>query len=184
MKEFSMITTHPSVAEIDATINFLSVLEMAKDAAKLKGALASLKDAQTALAQQEKESTEAAKRAEAAQKRSETAANKVASEQAKLEREREALAKSTQDIEDSYAAMKAQRNDFDRWMAEERDKLSRQQALVTSEQVMLERAKDQLAQREAELSKEREAVQIELAAASEKRIELEAKLAGLKAMVA
>ena len=59
-----MMNTNPSVAEIDATMNLLSVLELAKDASKLKTALQEIKDAQDALAAMKKDADAAIAKAD------------------------------------------------------------------------------------------------------------------------
>jgi chromosome segregation ATPase len=178
-----MITTNPSVAEIDATINFLSVLEMAKDSAKLKAALNELKAEQDDLADAQKKHDNAARKANDAAKKAEDAAAKALAAQAKADDDIAKVAKGLADLENERVAMREERNQFDRWMAAERDALSKRQAEVESKAVLNTRAEEEMAKRASAVGAAEAKLANAIAAADAKREEYEAKLASLKEMI-
>lgn len=179
-----MITTHPSVAEVDATLSLLSVLELAKDASKLKTALLTLKAEQDDLADAQKKHDNAVRRAQEATKRAEEAIGKSLAEKAAASEELARVAAGFADLEAAREAMKAERDAFDRWMAGERDALSRRVAEVDSKAVQNEREGERLTRLEATLQGERQKLQSAMDAVAAKGDELDAKLNSLKAMVA
>jgi chromosome segregation ATPase len=178
-----MINTNPSVAEIDATINLLSVLEMAKDASKLKDALQALKFEKAEIEQAKQARDKAAHDAAQAAKAADEAASKAASAQAKVNQDMSSVAKGFADLEAARVAMKDERDKFDRWMAAEREALSRKVAEVESKAVMQARAEEDMAKREAAYKDAKSMLTAAIAAADARRNEYESKLASLKQMV-
>ncbi len=178
-----MIDTTPSVAEIDATMNLLSVLELAKDATKLKGALQEVKAAQDAASAERKAADAAIAQAKKQAAELERQAGLVEQDRAKVKEEYAKAFKASEEIELSRNAMRDDRNKFDRWMADEREQLAASQAKVESDRVAnARRAEDFKAVEDAANLRVKEA-DAAIKAADAKRAEFEAKLAGLKAMV-
>jgi chromosome segregation ATPase len=178
-----MINTHPSVAEIDATINLLSVLEMAKDATKLKDTLHSLKLRQDEIEQAKQAHDKAAYDAQQEAKKAEAVLAQVAVSQEKANRDLSNVAKGFADLEAARESMREERNKFDRWMAGEREALARRQSEVDSKAVTTSRLAEDIARREDALKATEERLAAAIAAADARRKEFDDKLASLKQMI-
>ena len=179
-----MSNINPTVAEIDATMNLLSVLELAKDATKLKGVLQQVKDAQDAAADERK-----AADASISQAKSQTAAlarqeGLLEQEKAKVKEESAKVFKAAEEIELDRTAMRGERNQFDRWMAEQRESLAAEKARVESDRVANARRAEDLKAIEDAAGRRVQEADAAIKAADAKRAEFEAKLANLKSMVA
>ncbi len=179
-----MISTTPTApSEVGQALQWLSVLEMAKDATTLKQALLPLQEAQQAAAKERQAADKAI--AEAKQ-----AMSDVASEMAKLEQERARmkedqvrLFKNSEDIEYSRAEMVRERTKFDHWMARERELLSAASARVQSDAAAVAKRAQECDQRESQADAELARARGLQAAADATRLDYEQKLAGLRAMV-
>jgi len=178
-----MLNTNPTAADIDATMNLLSVLEMANDATRLKAALQEIKDAQDAVASDRAKAEAAVAEAEGKSQELQTLASKLDAERLRLKEEEKRIFKNNEDVEASRVAMVDERNNFDAWMAAQREALAADKAKVESDAVANQRAvEDFQATVNESKSRLREADAV-IKSAEAKRQEYEAKLAGLKAMV-
>lgn len=173
----------PSVAEIDATINVLSILELAKDASKLKDALGTIKAEKDAAAAERKAAQLAKEDIAAAQAALEDQQVQIDRDRAKLKQDQAASLKTSEELEQASVAMREERNRFDRWMAEEREALANLRARVESDAVANKRRAEDLMALEAKAATRERDADAAIAAADAKRAEFEAKLANLKAMV-
>jgi hypothetical protein len=178
-----MMNTTPSVAEIDATMNLLSVLELAKDATKLKSALQDIKSAQDAAAAERKAADAAIATMRAQEADLQVQAGLVEQSKAKVKEESARAFKASEEIELARAGMVDERNTFDRWMAAQREALAADQARVESDRVAVARRAEDLQTIEDAAARKVDEAQAAEKAADAKRAEYEAKLAGLKAMV-
>ncbi len=178
-----MINNTPSVAEIEATMNLLSVLEMAKDAAKLKAALQDIKAAQDAASAERKDADEAIGKLQVEKAELQTQAGLVEQSKAKAKEDAARAFKASEDIEMIRAAMLEERNSFDRWMAVQREALAADQARVESDRVATARRAEDLQAIEDACARRVTEADAAIKAADAKRAEFEAKLANLKAMV-
>ena len=178
-----MMNTTPSVAEIDATMNLLSVLEMAKDATKLKSALQDIKAAQDAAMAERKAADAAIATAKAQEAALQVQAGLVEQSKAKVKEEAARAFKASEDIELIRAAVLEERNNFDRWMAAQREALAADQARVESDRVVNARRAEDLKAIEDAADRRVKEADSAIKAADAKRAEYEAKLASLKAMV-
>lgn len=178
-----MINTTPSVAEIDATMNLLSVLELAKDAGKLKSALQEVKAAQDAASAERAAADKAIAQAKADAIALATQQGQLDQQAAKLKEESAKVFKGSEEVELSREAMREERNRFDRWMAEQREALAGDQARVESDRVANARRAEDLKSIEDAAANRSKAADAAIQAADAKRGEFETKLASLKAMV-
>ncbi len=178
-----MMNTTPSVAEIDATMNLLSVLELAKDATKLKGALQEVKAAQDAASAERKaaDASIAQMRQQAAELERQAAL--IGQDRTKVKEESTRIFKASEEIELSRDAMRDERNRFDRWMADQREALAADQAKAESDRVANARRAEDLKAIEDAADRRAKEADAAIKAADAKRAEFEAKLANLKAMV-
>jgi chromosome segregation ATPase len=178
-----MIDTTPSVAEIDATMNLLSVLELAKDATKLKGALQEVKAAQDAASAERKAADASIAQAKQQAAELERQAGLVEQDRAKVKEESTRVFKAAEEVDLTREAMRDDRNKFDRWMADQREGLAASQAKVESDRVANARRAEDLKAIEDSADRRVKEADAAIKAADAKRAEFEAKLAGLKAMV-
>ena len=178
-----MINTTPSAAEIDVAMNLLSVLELAKDATKLKGALQEVKAAQDAASAERKAADQAVTQAKQQAAALEKQAGLVEQDRTKVREESARIFKASEEIELSRDAMREERNRFDRWMAEQREALSADQAKVESDRVANARRAEDLKAVEDTADRHMKEADAAIQAADAKRAEFEAKLSNLKAMV-
>jgi hypothetical protein len=178
-----MMNTTPSVAEIDATMNLLSVLELAKDATKLKGALQEVKAAQDAAAAERNAADASIAQAKQQAAELERQASLVEQNRAKVKEESSRAFKASEEIELSREAMRDERNRFDRWMADQREALAADQARVESDRVANARRAEDLKAIEDAADRRVKEADSAIKTADAKRAEFEAKLASLKAMV-
>ena len=79
--------------------------------------------------------------------------------------------------------MRDERNQFDRWMAEQREALNSDKARVESDRVANSRRAEDLQTLEDAANKRVQDAENEIAATKAKRAEYEAKMENLKAMV-
>ena len=178
-----MNTINPSVAEIDAAINVLSVLEMAKDATKLKETLQQFKAAEKSAAAERKASEKAAAALDAKAEEIERQRALLELDQLKLKDDVARMLKSSAEVSDMRDAMREERNRFDSWMAEQREALAADKARVESDAVAnMRRLEDLNAAEKAASDRVRDA-EAAIQSAEAKREEYEAKIASLKAMV-
>lgn len=178
-----MINTTPSVSEIDATMNLLSVLELAKDATKLKGALKEIKAAQDAASAERKAADDYIAQAKQQAADLDRQAGVVEQSRAKVKEESARAFKAAEEVELSREAMRDERNRFDRWMADERERLTARQAKVESDHVANARRAEDLKIIEDAADRRAKEADAAIKAADAKRAEYETKLASLKAMV-
>ncbi len=178
-----MMNTTPSVAEIEATMNLLSVLELAKDATKLKGALQEIKSAQDAASAERKAADEAIAQSKKQAADLEKQAGLVEQDRAKCKEESARVFKSAEEVELSREAMRDDRNKFDRWMAEQREALAADQAKVEADRVANARRAEDLKAIEDAAARRVSEADAAIRAADAKRAEFETKLANLKSMV-
>lgn len=178
-----MISTKPTVAEIDAAMNLLSILEMAKDASALKATLAGIKDQQAALAEQRELAAKDLETLAGGQLFLEEQQARLDADREKLRQENDKHIRNTADLAADRAAMKEERNRFDAWMAKEREEFDRLKARVSSDAAANNTRAAQLEARNAELDKREADLASARAAADAKRVEYEQKLESLKAMV-
>jgi chromosome segregation ATPase len=172
-----------SPSELESAVSLLSILEMAKDATKLKEALKKIKDAQAAAA-------EKAREAQAAQEESDRKIAALADRVAEVaERERKASAEAlrvksnAEFVEAEAAAIKAERARFDAWMAAEREALAALQAKVQSDAFSNERRASELADLEEAARQRMKDADVAIRTADARAQEYEAKVASLRAMV-
>jgi len=178
-----MNTINPTVAEIDAAVNVLAILEMAKDAGKLKATLQEVKDAQDAAASERAAADKAAADLRGLQAEIERENALIAQERAKLKQETAQILKNNEQTELMRAAMRDERERFDRWMAAEREVLDAAKAKVDSDAVANARRAEDLQAIEAAAATRVADAEAAIKAADAKRAEFDAKLANLKAMV-
>jgi chromosome segregation ATPase len=178
-----MMNTNPTAADIDAAINLLSILELAKDATQLKDALKDIKKAQDAAAAERKKADKslADLKAKFAELDEQTAV--IEQERAKLAIETARTLQASKDVDDMRVAMREQRIDFDRWMAQQREKLAADEARVASDSVANARRAEDLKTLEDEAARRADRADAAKAAADAKREEFEAKLENLKQMI-
>lgn len=179
-----MISTTPTVAEIDATINLLSILELAKDASKLKEALGGIKSAHDAvkadMAALDKLKAEVIK----TQANVSVLQGRLDADREKLRVENQAHIRNCEALEQDRAAIKSEREKFDAWMAGEREKLAADLAKVASDRAAIEnRAKELDAVRDNVAKQAMDAMRAQ-EAADAVRAEYETRMTALKAMVA
>lgn len=171
-------------AQIDTALNVVSILEMVKDATKLKEALAKIKEAQDAgVAQQKKLDKTLADIAKGQKALAEQEAA-LAAEREKLRSDAAALAKNTELLQADAAAMREERNKFDSWMAVEREKLAAETAKVASDADQNVRRAEELKKEAAGIEKMRAKLDKAQEAVDAVRAEYEQKMVALKAMVA
>lgn len=178
-----MMNTTPTVAEIDATMNLLSVLELAKDATKLKDALKDIKKAQDAAAAERKKADKSLGDLKAKFAELDEQAAVIEQERAKIAEETARTLQASKDVEDLRIAMREQRIDFDRWMAQQREVLAAEQARAASDNVANARRAEDLKALEQDAARRAEQADAAKAAAEAKRGEYEAKLENLKQMI-
>jgi len=178
-----MINTTPSAAEIDATMNLLSVLELAKDATRLKGALQEVKAAQDAASAERKAADDAIAQAKQQAAEIERQAGLIEQDRAKVKEETAKAFKASEEIALSREAMRADRNNFDRWMADQREVLAANMAKIESDRVANARRAEDLKAIEDAADRRMKEADAAIKAADAKRAEYEAKLSNLKAMV-
>lgn len=178
-----MMNTIPSAAEIDATMNLLSVLELAKDATKLKEALQEVKSAQDAASAERKGADEAIAQAKQQAAELDRQAGLVEQDRAKVKEESAKAFKASEEIELSREAMRDDRNKFDRWMADQREVLAANLAKIESDRVANARRAEDLKAIEDAADRRVKEADAAIKAADAKRAEYEAKLSNLKAMV-
>jgi predicted nucleic acid-binding Zn-ribbon protein len=178
-----MNTINPSVAEIDATINFLSILELAKDASKLKEALSTIKAEKDAAAAERKAAQLAKEDVAAGQAALEDMQAQLERDRAKLKQDQAASFKTSEELDAASVAMREERDRFDRWMAGEREALANLRARVDSDAAANKRRAEDLMALEAKAAVRERDADAAIAAADAKRAEYEAKIASLKAMV-
>lgn len=178
-----MMNTTPSVAEIDATMNLLSVLELAKDATKLKSTLQEIKSAQDAASDERKAADEAIAQAKQQAAELERQAGLVEQDRAKVKEESTRAFKAAEEVELTREAMRDDRNKFDRWMADQREALAASLAKVESDRVANARRAEDLKAIEDAADRRVKEADAAIAAADARRAEYEAKIASLKAMV-
>lgn len=178
-----MNSINPTTAEINSAVNLLSVLELAKDATKLKEVLKKIKEEQDAAAASFAAATEEASRAKQAMAELAAAQSQVDFDRAKLRDGMATLFKNNEDLELARADMRRERESFDNWMAAQREALAADKAKVDS--VAFENARKAeeaaLAMKDANVRMQH-AEQLAAEAAAKLR-EYETKLAQLKAMV-
>lgn len=178
-----MISTSPTVAEIDAATKLLSILEMAKDASKLKESLAKIKEAQDAAAAERVAAEQAAASMLAGQRSLEQQQAKNASDMEKL-REANALhIRNTEDLANERAAMKDERNRFDTWMAEQREELDRMKSAVAAQASQVNAQAARIEQQANDLAKREAGVEVLESAAKAKIAEYDQKIDNLKQMI-
>jgi hypothetical protein len=178
-----MMNTTPSVAEIDATMSLLSVLELAKDAAKLKKALQEIKAAQDAASAERNAADEAIAQTNRQAAELQVEFGLLEQGRVKVKEETARALKASEDIELSREAMRDDRNKFDRWMADQREALVAEQAKVESTRVANARRAEDLKAIEDAADRRVKEADAAIKAADAKRAEYEAKLSNLKAMV-
>ena len=178
-----MISTTPSVAEMNAAINVLTILEMAKDAKSMKEAMASLKAEQDKLDEARAANTKELEVIAGAQQFLEEERARVDAEKAKLVEANRIHIRNNEDLAADRALMKAERERFDNWMAEQREELDRVKARVSSDASANSKRTAELDAKAEEMAKrERELAGLE-AAAKAKIAEYQQKLDALKQMV-
>lgn len=178
-----MNTINPTVAEIDAAVNVLAILEMAKDAGKLKAALQEVKDAQAAAATERAEADKALASLKAVEASLERDRALLEQERAKLKEESARVFKASGDVELDRAAMREERNNFDRWMAGEREAIAAARAKADSDAVANQRRAEEIASVEESAAARVRDAEAAIRAADAKRAEYEAKIDSLKKMV-
>lgn len=178
-----MITTTPAVAEVNATMNLLSVLELAKDATAMKAALSALKSEQDKMAETHNSILAAQEKQNALIAQAEKAQDTAAAMQAKAEAENAKVMQNIAEVEADRAAMRDQRATFDTWMAAQREALDAQKAAVASQAAALNKFNDEMNDRQKSLANAWLAVEKAKADAEATRSEYEAKLASLKQLV-
>lgn len=178
-----MISTNPSVADIDATMNLLSVLELAKDAAALKKAVSQIKQAQDDAAAERKAADAEIAKAKANAAEVSVQQGLIEQEKARMKEELARMFKTSEELESARVAMRDERNRFDSWMAQQREALAAAQAKVDSDAAAnVRRAEDLKAIERAAAARE-QAASDALRSADAKRTEYEQKMAALKQMV-
>ena len=173
----------PLAAEIDAAVNVLSVLEMAKDASKIKATLQGVKEAQQEAARERAAAEKAIvdlckERAQLDDQRKDLDA-----QAAKVREESARAFKNAEDVELSRVAMRNERDRFDKWMADQREALNAQIAKVQSDAVANERRHAELQEAKADAATRAAEAVAAIKAADARRAEYENKLSSLKAMV-
>lgn len=178
-----MINTIPSVADLNAATQLLSVLELAKDATALKAAIADLADAQSQFADQASKLAEERKAYEQSKANAERAADIALDAQRKSKEDQLKVSAAYGELADARDKQRAERNSFDQWMAEQR-------AAVNHKLADIESREDQIKRREAALAKQADELAAQIvkareaeAAANAKGAELAAKLDSLKQFV-
>lgn len=178
-----MGTTPTAPSEVGQALQWLSVLEMAKDATKLKQALLPLQEAQQAAAEERQAADKAIAGAKQAMSDAASEMAKLEQERARLKEDQARLFKNGEDIEYSRAEMVRERTRFDDWMARERELLSAASAKVQSDAATVARRAQECDQRESQAGAELAKARGLQAAAEALRLEYEQKLNNLKAMV-
>jgi len=178
-----MSTTPTAPSEVGQALQWLSVLEMAKDATKLKQALLPLQEAQQAAADERQAADKDI--AEAKQAMSEVASEmaKLQQERARMKEDQARLFKNSEDIEYSRAEMVRERTKFDDWMARERELLSAASAKVQSDAAAVARRAQECDQRESQADAELARARGLQAAADAMRLDYEHKIAALKSII-
>lgn len=178
-----MISTTPTVAEIDAAIHVLSILEMAKDATELKKSLAKIKAAKDDAKAVNDAASQKLADVNAGRRQLENEQARIDAELAKLREANQLHIRNTEDLANERAAMREERDRFDRWMATERNTLAALRARADSDMVTNDRRAAELASEAAQLEKRSGDVVAAQRAADALRSEYEQKIASLKAMV-
>lgn len=178
-----MISTTPTNAEVDAAISVLSVLEMAKDATKLKAALSGIKDAQDAAVAERKAADKSISQLKADANALLAQEAQIEQQRAKVKEESAKAFKAAEHIEAERAAMVEERNRFDHWMAQQREDLAAAQAKVESDRVANARRAEDLQLIEASCAAKAAEAEVAIRTANARCVEYEAKIANLKAMV-
>jgi chromosome segregation ATPase len=178
-----MINTNPSVAEIDATFQLLSVLELAKDATKLKESLKSIKDALYELHEKSEVYKELIQKNDQSVKRINDATIRAEREQAKANADIANVAKGFADLDDAKRIMKADRDKFDLWMAEQRESLARASADVNSKAAQVRNLEAEIEKREAGIASKEAKLDDAIKQAQAKQQDYEAKIASLKQVI-
>lgn len=178
-----MISTTPTVAEIDAAINVLSILEMAKDASKLKDALAKIKEAKDEAKAMNDMAAQKLADISTARRDLDSQQAIIESQQAKLREANQIHLRNNEDLAADRAAMREERDRFDRWMAEERNAVARLRAQAEADKSVNDRRGAELQAEAAQLDKIKADLAAQQRAADALRAEYEQKIASLKAMV-
>jgi chromosome segregation ATPase len=178
-----MISTTPTVAEINAAIDFLTILEMAKDAKKLKDSLAQIQQAQSALADEAASANKAKAEAEAAVSKAQKKSDEIETKLAKLDEANRLHIRNTEDLANERAAMRDERSRFDEWMAKEREELDRVKSVVSSQASQNNLRSSSLDARAAELDKRADNLARLEEAAQAMKAEYEQKVANLKQFI-
>lgn len=178
-----MNTINPTPAEIDSAVNLLSVLELAKDATKLKEALKKIKDEHDAVSAARAAAVQEASEAKQATADLAAKQSRLDSDRAKLKEGMAILFKNNEELELARAAMRGERESFDNWMAAQREALAADRAKVESVAFENKRRAEEaaLAMKDAD-TRMQHAQQLAAEAAAKLR-DYESKLAQLKAMV-
>lgn len=177
------INITPSAVAVDTAANLLAFLEMAKDPSKLKAVLDQIKSAQDAAAAEAQAARDAKADAEGTLAAAQAEAARATAD---LARARDETAKATQaaaEADSVRAAVKAERQKFDDWMADQREALDAAKARVASDAAVNSSFAQELDSRERALAEKDEACSRVTAAAEALRAEYERKIAALKSMI-
>jgi len=178
-----MITTNPTAREVDATLNLLSVLALAKDADLLADRLEQFK---SAMADADAKLADVAAAQAAAADLQAQADQSLADAQAVREQADAELLKAykaTEDASNDRSYCRTQREAFDQWAAQEREKLVALGASTAAREDALLRDRLALEDERRALQAEKERVGAAQDAAIAFKAEYEAKLDALKQVV-
>lgn len=177
------INITPSAVAVDTAANLLTFIELARDPSKLKAVLDQIKEAQDAaaadVAKAQAIQAEAAEIAAAADKKAAQADSDLTAAQAESQRAAAALAEA----DAVRASIKTERNEFDGWMAQQREALAADRAKVASDADANKRTAADMFKLSQEIEAREAAAKAAQAAAEALREEYEQKMADLKAMV-
>lgn len=170
-------------AQVGSAMELLSILEMAKDATALKASLAEI---QARIDEQGQALRAAEEERAAAAVERQAADDQIARSQAILadiDAQRQRLQEQSLQVEQDRLHQKDERDQFDRWMAEQRDQISREKALIESESVRIKRDLEAIKDRTAMLDDERKKLDERAQAIAAGEADLAARLEKLKSFV-
>lgn len=177
------INITPSAVAVDTAANLLSFLEMVKDPSKLLVVLDQIKTAQSAAEAQTQEAKKAQADAEALKSAAQAEVAKAADERAKIRDEAIRAANAITESDAVRDAVKGERQRFDQWMAEQREKLSADLAKVNSDSAGNAHRTAELKVLEAAAASREQAADDMLRTADAQRVQYEQKISALKSII-